>query len=168
MTEHLTLTAAEVRFTSDDDEGRVTASSPYGVVDSYRTTFAPGAFRSATGRRIPMLLGHDPNTVLGSWTVEAADDALHLRGRMNLEVQRAREVRALIKAGDLPGVSVGFRVKRDQRRPGGVREIQEAELMETSFVTFPAVPGAAVTSVRNSAPAETAAFIQAVRRAATT
>src|SRR5690554_643279 len=165
--ETLTLQAAEIRFAGDEDEGQVTAASPYGVVDSYRTIFAPGAFRSAAGRRIPMLMGHDPNNVLGSWSVEDAEGALQLRGRMNLEVQRSREVRALVQAGDLPGVSVGFRTAKDRRLPGGIREITEAELMEVSFVTFPAVPGAAVTDIRSSAPAEeVAAFLRAVRRAA--
>lgn len=161
------LEVAEVRLAGEDDEGQVTASSPYGRVDSYRTTFAPGAFRTAVGRRIPMLLGHDPNAVLGSWTVEDAEgEALQLRGRMNLAVERSREVRALVQAGDLPGISVGFRTLKDQRRAGGVREIVEAELMEASFVTFPAVPGAGVTSVRSSAPAELAAFIKAACRTA--
>ena len=169
MRETLQLEAAELRFAGDDDEGQVTAASPYGRIDAYRTVISPGAFRSAAGRRLPMLMGHDPNSVLGSWNVEAADSALQLRGRMNLAVERAREVRALVQAGDLPGISVGFRTVKDRRGSGGVRIIEEAELLEASFVTFPAVPGAAVTSVRHhSAPAETAAFIQAVRRAAIT
>src|SRR5690606_20920044 len=127
--ETLTLQAAELRFAGDDDEGQVTAASPYGVIDSYRTVFARGAFRSAAGRRIPMLMGHDPDAILGSWTVEDAEGALQLRGRMNLAVERAREVRALVQAGDLPGISVGFRVTKDTRRAGGIREITEAELM---------------------------------------
>lgn len=165
--ETLTLQAAELRFAGEEDEGQVTAASPYGVVDSYRTTFAPGAFRSAAGRRIPMLMGHDPNNVLGSWNVEDAEGVLQLRGRMNLAVGRAREVRALVQAGDLPGISVGFRTIKDRRGERGVRIIEEAELMEASFVTFPAVPGAAVTDIRSSAPAEeVAAFLRAVRRAA--
>lgn len=167
--ETATLERVEVRFAGDDDEGQVSATSPYGRVDSYRTTFAPGAFRSAAGRKIPMLQGHDPDAVLGSWTVEDAEGALQLRGRLNLEIQRARDVRALVRAGDMGGISVGFRTLKDRRGSGGVRIIEEAELLEASFVTFPAVPGAAVTSVRHhSAPAETAAFIQAVRRAAIT
>lgn len=165
--ETLTLQAAELRFAGEEDEGQVTAASPYGVVDSYRTVFAPGAFRSAAGRRIPMLMGHDPNNVLGSWQVEGADNALQLRGRMNLEVQRSREVRALVQAGDLPGISVGFRTIKDRRGERGVRIIEEAELLEASFTVFPAVPGAAVTDIRSSAPAEeVAAFLRAVRRAA--
>src|SRR5690606_8899556 len=112
------------------------------------------------GRRIPMLMGHDPNNVLGSWQVEGADNALQLRGRMNLEVQRSREVRALVQAGDLPGISVGFRTIKDRRGERGVRIIEEAELLEASFTVFPAVPGAAVTDIRSSAPAEeVAAFL---------
>jgi len=160
------LTTAEVRFAQDDESGEVTATSPYGVVDSYRTSFAPGAFRSAAGKRVPMLLGHDPNAIVGSWAVQDAEGALQLRGKLNLAVERAREVRALVQAGDLPGISVGFRTLRDERKPGGVRHITEARLMEASFVAFPAVPGAAVTSVRSSADAELAAFLRAVRRAA--
>src|SRR5690625_4180606 len=70
MRETLQLEAAELRFAGDDEEGRVSATSPYGRVDTYRTIIAPGAFRSAVGRRVPMLMGHDPDKILGSWEVE--------------------------------------------------------------------------------------------------
>lgn len=159
------LGATEVRF-SDEESGDVEARSPFNVVDSFKSTFAPSAFASAVGKRVPMLLGHDPNQVIGSWhSVRAGNDALHISGRLNLAVERAREVRALIRAGDLPGVSVGFKTIRDERQPGGVRRITDAQLMEVSFVTFPSVPGAAVTSVRADLP-DFAAFTDAVRRAA--
>jgi uncharacterized protein len=160
----------EVRFSSPTDEGAIEGyATRFDVVDSYRTTFDRRAF-NWDGVAIPLLWSHDPSSVVGSVrkvTIEA--DGLKIEGRLNLDVQRAREVRSMLAAGDIRGLSIGFRRLKDESRAGGIRHITQAQLLEVSFVAIPSVPGSAVTSVRNHTSGHASAvapFIIACREAA--
>ena len=152
----------ETRFSPVGDDGEVRGVAvKFGVVDSYRSEFAPTAF-TFTGKSVPMLFGHDPHQVIGSWSkFEARDGGLVAVGKLNLAVARALEVRALLQAGDLSGLSIGFRTVKDERR-GAVRVITQADLREISIVPFPAVPGSGVTSVRHDRHDALSAFTRAV------
>ena len=53
--------------------------------------------------------------------------------------------------GALDGLSIGFRTVRAKRDPAtGVRRILEADLWEISVVTFPMLPSARVSNVKNA------------------
>ena len=66
-------------------------------------------------------------------------------------VARAREVLSLMKNGALDGLSIGFQtVKSKTDRGTGVRRILEADLWEISIVTFPMLPSARVSNVKNA------------------
>lgn len=162
------LDMAEVRFSAPDDDGIVEGyATRFDTVDSYRTSFDRNAF-AWQGRSLPLLWSHNPDDVIGSVRSIVAENAgLKIRGRLNLDVQRAREVRSMLIAGDIGGLSIGFRRLADEARPGGVRHITKAELREVSFVAFPAVPGSGVTSVRTqTSRASAAAFVNACHSAA--
>ena len=134
------------------DEGEVEATGwPFATPDRVGDVIVKGAF-ATTNYPIPMLFGHDPSDPIGAWHFgEEREDGLHLKGKLLVaDVQRAREVRALINAGAVKGVSVGFRLKAATRRLGGGRTITSLELMECSFVTFPSHPGAQVLSVKSA------------------
>jgi hypothetical protein len=61
------------------------------------------------------------------------------------EVARAREVHALMRAGALDGLSIGFRMVKGRRdRASGVRRLERIDLWEISVVTFPLLPEARV------------------------
>ncbi|MFE3837551.1 HK97 family phage prohead protease [Pseudogemmobacter sonorensis] len=156
------LADAEVRFSPITEDGTLEGIAVrFGVVDSYRTEFAPGAFASVRGS-VPMLWSHDPAQVIGSWSgIEARADGLHVRGKLNLAVNKAQEVRALLQAGDIGGLSIGFRTLKDERLSGGIRRITEARLVEISVVAIAAVPGSRVTSTRSAS--DLAAFLDACR-----
>ena len=63
-----------------------------------------------------MLYQHLPNEPLGVWeTIREDARGLYVRGRLVLDVQRAREVRSLIADGALNGLSIGFRTVRARR-----------------------------------------------------
>ncbi|MCB1379227.1 MAG: HK97 family phage prohead protease, partial [Alphaproteobacteria bacterium] len=149
----------EARFTQPTDTGDIEGVAVrFNVVDTYRTEFAATAFASIEGRSIPMLWSHDPAQVIGSWSgFQVRADGLTAKGKLNLNVARAQEVRALLQAGDVSGLSIGFSTLKDERRAGGVRRITEARLHEISIVAFPAVPGSGITAVRNDASAFTRA-----------
>lgn len=114
---------------------------------------------------IPMLFGHDQNDPVGSWTEAAIrDGGLHVKGKLLLDdVSRAREVFALVKAGAVRGLSIGFVTRKATPRKGG-RTIHQLELLETSLVAVPMHPAARVTSAKSAVRA--LAIAGALNRAA--
>jgi HK97 family phage prohead protease len=138
-------------------------ASLFGEVDQARDMVMPGAFRDTLKlrglRRIPMLFQHDPSEPIGIW-LELVEDyrGLLARGRLIPDVQRAREVLALVKASAIDGLSIGFKTSRARVDPRSrVRKIDAVELWEISIVTFPLLAGARVHAVKNvrvAAPAE--------------
>lgn len=158
----------EVRFSSVGEGGEIEGTAVrFNTVDTYRTEFASTAFANVRGS-IPMLWSHDPSNVIGSWSsVEVRNDGLTVKGKLNLAVAKAQEVRSLLQAKDVSGLSVGFSTIKDERRSNGVRRITEARLHEISIVAFPSVPGSGVTSVRTETGRESAAaFVASCRKAA--
>ena len=123
-------------------------ASLFGVPDLGRDTVAPGAFAASLARRGPggvrMLWQHDPAEPIGTW-LSLAEDARGLRvaGRLNLAVQRARELDALMREQALDGLSIGFRAVRAVPERGG-RRLIAVDLWEVSLVTFPLQPGARI------------------------
>ncbi len=127
----------------------------------------PGAFRESLAKRgaagIKMLFQHDPNQPIGVW-LSLTEDArgLYVEGRLMAEVERAREVLALMRAGALDGLSIGFKTvfgRRDGRT--GVRRLMSVDLWEVSVVTFPMLPEARVRAVKGRPwAAQTAARIR--------
>lgn len=135
-----------------DDTGTITALAwPFATPDRVGDMIEKGAFARAS-MPLPMLFGHDPNDPVGVWeeAIEAAD-GLHLKGRLLVDdLPRAREVRALVQAGAVRGISIGFVTRKALPRKGGGRTIKDLELMEASLVTLPAHPGARVTSAKDA------------------
>lgn len=159
----------ETRFSSVSDSGEIEGwATRFNVIDTFKTSFDQRAFNLAAGESIPLLWSHNPAEVVGSVReVRSEAEGLRIRGRLNLDVQRAREVRAMLVAGDVKGLSIGFQRLRDEVRAGGVRHITSARLREVSFVAIPSVPGSNVTHVRASTGRESAAaFVNACREAA--
>lgn len=144
------------------DDGTIEGyGSLFGQIDSYDDTVAPGAFAAslaehkAAGSMPAMLWQHDATQPIGVWEDMAEDDkGLRVRGRLVMESERAREAYALLKAGALRGLSIGFMTRDDDYDPKSrVRTVKAVELWEVSLVTFPALKTAGVTQVR-SAPVD--------------
>jgi len=146
---------AELALSEVEADGAFSGyASLFGAIDLGKDMVVKGAFarslreRGATGIR--MLYQHDPAEPIGVWT-EIREDAkgLFVRGRLAKDVARAREVLALMRAGALDGLSIGFRaVKARSDAPRGIRQILEADLWEISVVTFPMLPGARVDTLK--------------------
>ena len=143
-------------LTSVDAEGTFEGyASLFNVEDLSRDVIAPGAFRDTIARRgaggIKLLYQHDPAEPIGVW-LNIAEDArgLIVKGRLTLDVAKAREVLSLMKAGALEGLSIGFRTEKSSRDArNGVRTLRKIDLWEISVVTFPMQPGARVTAVKS-------------------
>lgn len=126
-------------------------ASLFGKTDQGGDVVQPGAYGrslerlSAAGRSVKMLWQHDPAQPIGIWD-EVREDAqgLYVKGRILGEVDKGREAAALIEAGAIDGLSIGYRTKRAEKDAGGRRLLTELELWEVSLVTFPMLPEARV------------------------
>lgn len=114
---------------------------------------AAGAFAASLARSGPggvkMLCQHDAGRPIGVWD-EVAEDArgLFVRGRIFDATPEARMCAALVRAGAMDGLSIGFRTTK--ARPDGtgrLRVLTEVDLWEVSVVTFPMLPGARISAV---------------------
>ena len=105
------------------------------------------------GRAIKMLWQHDPAQPIGIWE-EVREDArgLWVKGRLLTEVSKGREAAALIAAGAIDGLSIGYRTLRAAQNDKGQRLLKELELWEVSLVTFPMLPDARVGAKSGDAP----------------
>ena len=132
-------------------------ASLFNRIDLGRDLVLPGAFRRSIRQRgvrgIRMLYQHDPSQVIGTWRTVREDAAgLFVEGHLSPDVARAREVRSLMRAGALDGLSIGFHtVRATKNAQTGVRSIIEADLWEVSVVTFPMLPDARVAEVKAGA-----------------
>lgn len=118
---------------------------------------AAGAFAASLARTgaggVKMLFQHEAGEPVGVWD-EIAEDArgLFVRGRILTVTPQGRLVAALVKAGALDGLSIGFRtVKARPDESGRLRVLTEVELWEVSVVTFPMLPQARIETVRIAA-----------------
>ena len=143
-------------------------ASLFGETDLNRDLVMRGAFQKSIGKRgaagIRMLFQHDPAVPIGVWT-EVREDfrGLFVRGRLMTEVAKGREVLALMRAGAIDGLSIGFRTVRGRTdAKSGVRHLIEVDLWEVSVVTFPMLPQARVSGVK---AVSLAAAIQRAARA---
>lgn len=142
------------------DDGRFAGyASVFDVIDSQRDMVRPGAFaKSIIGRvaQIKLLWQHAMGEPIGYFTAMFEDaHGLYVEGQLMLEVGKAREAYALLKAGVVRGLSIGYApVRAHVDAHTGVRHLDEVNLWEVSLVTFPANEAAQVTVVKAAAPAD--------------
>jgi HK97 family phage prohead protease len=145
-------------------------ASVFNVIDSQQDSVLPGAFRAslkANSQPVQLLWQHQSDQPIGLIESLLEDKhGLFVRGRLLLAVTQAREAYALLKAGAIRGLSIGYQVKQARRDPQtGVRLLQELDLREVSLVTFPANEAAHVTVVKSDEPMRTEYFLDAIDRA---
>jgi HK97 family phage prohead protease len=127
-------------------------ASVFNVEDAGGDVVVPGAFKKTlkASRSVKMLLQHDPRDVIGIWD-ELKEDGkgLFAKGRLlSSSVQKAAETHALMKAGALDGLSIGYRVLDWEATKNYGRYLKEVELWEISVVTFPMNDPARVSAVK--------------------
>lgn len=133
-----------------DEAGMVEGIAwPFGTPDRVGDVIERGAFSKALPP-LPMLASHDQKDTVGVWDeIIETDQGLTVKGRLLVnDVQRAAEVRSLIQAGALRGLSIGFASRKAMPRRGGGRTISDLELLEISVVAVPAHSGARITSAK--------------------
>jgi len=131
--------------------------SIFGNKDSYGDIVVKGAFtttlseHSEAGTMPKMFWQHDAWRPIGSWLEMSEDElGLKVRGRLNMNVQAGREAYELLKAKDIDGLSIGYRVRNSEDdEDRGVTLLKELELVEVSVVSLGANDQALVADVKS-------------------
>lgn len=118
-------------------------ASLFGTADNGGDIVENGAYDTSlkrlktAGIKVKMLWQHNPTQPIGVWDAVYEDGkGLMVKGRILPEVQAGREALALLQAGAIDGLSIGYRTVRSEKKNGG-RRLLEIELWEVSLVTFP-------------------------------
>lgn len=132
-----------------DQRGKVTGyASKFGIKDQGGDIVVKGAFADQA-RKPKMLLQHDPAQVVGVWDMVQEDsDGLYVEGRVNLGSTLGKDVHSNLEFGAIDGMSIGYRAI-DAVKTNKGRELRKIDLWEVSFVTFPMLPEAVVSSVKS-------------------
>jgi HK97 family phage prohead protease len=134
-------------------------ASLFGEADQGNDVVMKGAYAASldklksAGTRVKFLWQHDPTQPIGVWD-EVYEDAkgLYVKGRLLTETQKGSEAAALIAAGAIDGLSIGYRTVKADRDAKGRRQLAELELWEVSLVTFPMLPEARIGAKADTAP----------------
>ncbi|MCF6443491.1 HK97 family phage prohead protease [Nereida sp. MMG025] len=148
-------------------------ASLFGLPDQGGDIVAAGAYTRSLARlaqkggTVRMLWQHDPAQPIGVWD-EVREDArgLFVKGRLLMDVARAKEAAALLEAGAMDGLSIGYRTIKAGKDDKGRRLLSELELWEVSLVTFPMLPQARVAAKGHALDAP-CAFTRALQDART-
>ncbi len=161
---------APINVETINDEGVFEGyASLFITVDLTKDRVLKGAFAKGLKGKSPlnikMLYQHNPNEPIGIWQVIKEDHkGLYVQGKLLKEIERAKEVLALMKQGALDGLSIGYKTIRSKRsnysavtttnqraEKKAIRDLLEVDLYEISIVTFPMHPDARVHSVKTLA-----------------
>lgn len=140
-------------------------ASVFQVLDHHQEMVAPQAFQHSLskwqqkGNFPKMLWQHDQKCPIGYWTEITEDDhGLFVKGQLLLDLQSGREAYALLKAGIIDSLSIGFRPVKSKRYAKyqnhkqewheNVRVLEQIDLHEISLVTFAANQEAKITTIK--------------------
>ena len=129
----------------------------FGNVDWYNDVILPGAFKASldkwkTKKKLPPVLwNHNDSEPIGIYTNIYEDEkGLFVEGKLLIDdVPRAKSTHALLKAGAIDGLSIGYSTKKANQQGNGVRELIEVDIGEISIVTQPANDRSLITSVKS-------------------
>jgi len=127
-------------------------ASVFGIVDQGMDVVERGAFTKTLGqRKVKLLWQHDVHQPIGVWEEIREDEkGLFVKGRILKDVRQGAEAIALMKAGALDSMSIGYTTKMaTEEGSGAIRKLLEVDLFEISLVTFPMLPDAKITAVKS-------------------
>lgn len=132
-------------------------ASVFGNTDSHKEVVGAGAFADSLAstkrndRKLPVLWQHRAAEPLGVYErVEEDSKGLFVEGRLLTgDVAKAREAHALMKAGAVSGLSIGYWVRESSfDEKTGIRTLTRVDVEEVSLVTFPANDEARVDAIK--------------------
>lgn len=139
-----------------DDKGMFKGfGSVFGNTDSYNDVVVSGAFtkdlQSKSAQKVKMLWQHKSSEPIGVYhSIIEKDYGLEVEGQLLVDdVQQAKEAYALLKAGAIDGLSIGYSVNEYNNGKDGKTYLTDLKLWEISIVTFPANDLATISDVKS-------------------
>jgi len=126
----------------------------FSTLDTGGDIILPGAFAESLAKNptVKMLWQHDPHRPIGVWDeVKEDEKGLYVKGRILGDVEKGKEALALISAGAMDGLSIGYRTIKASRDAQGNRLLEQVEIWEVSTVTFPMNTVAKIDAVKAAA-----------------
>lgn len=121
------------------------------IGDMFIEKVAPGAFDQSLAADVRALVDHDTGRIIGrtkSGTLRLATDDRGLRIEIDVpDTNEGRDLWTLVDRGDVSGMSIGFRVTKQEWDDSGdisKRTILGIDLHEVSAVAFPAFEGTSI------------------------
>jgi HK97 family phage prohead protease len=151
-----TAPVLEIKSLKESGEFEGYGSTFGGEPDAYGDVIAEGAYEDSLathkskGTMPKLFWQHNSAEPIGKWQ-DAKEDGhgLLLKGKLNMDVQRGREAHALLKAGDIDGLSIGYRIKEySVDTDSGIWTLEKLDLIEVSVVSVGANENAVVQSVK--------------------
>lgn len=144
-----TLSFSDCQIKTDGETGKFSGyASVFNSIDSYGDTILPGAYeKTLEVNGLPkMFLQHESwELPIGKWlSAEEDNHGLWVEGELTLGMGRANDTYAALKHGTLDGLSIGYRLSRDdydyvEGSDMSRRVIKNITLLaEVSPVVFPA------------------------------
>ena len=154
--EKKTAPVLEIKSLKESGEFEGYGSTFGGEPDAYGDVIAPGAYtesladHKSKGTMPKLFWQHNSREPIGKWLDAKEDDhGLLMAGKLNMGVQRGREAYALLKEGDIDGLSIGYHIKEySVDTESGVWTLQKLDLIEVSIVSVGANENAVVQSVK--------------------
>ena len=104
-------------------------ASVFGIVDQGMDVVERGAFTKSlgSGRKVKLLWQHDMAQPIGVWDEIREDErGLFVKGRILKDVQQGAEAMALMRAGAIDSMSIGYRtIEAMNEGNGSVRKLME-------------------------------------------
>lgn len=154
---------SELKAVGDAEPGTFTGmGAVFGNRDFMGDIIERGAFKASlerfqrAGRLPPLLFSHDMSMPIGRFLeMEETARGLKVKGKINLGTSMGSDIHALMKDGDVDGLSIGYRVadggfEIDDKRH--VRRLKEVDLIEVSIVAVPANERARTQAVKSISP----------------
>ena len=126
-------------------------ASTFNKVDHGNDLIEPGAFKKTLkeNKQFPVHWYHNVLEPVGGIHGEEDDKGLSVKGYLVLEVQRAKELYALMRKKVVNQLSIGYDViKKSWDASTGIRKLKEIKLWEISIVTFGMDQEAFITDVK--------------------
>lgn len=153
MRKHLT---SRLEIKSVEDNGQFEGyASVFNIADSYGDIVVQNAFKKAIsdfgkGKKPKLLWQHDTREPIGVIEDIYEDDyGLFIKGRLLLELPKAKEAYCLLINHAIEGLSIGYQLLNSYYK-GGKRYLTDIDLAEISIVTFPACKPATVESIKTN------------------
>jgi uncharacterized protein len=170
MSKKIEYKSFSLKLDDVDSQGTIRGyASTFGNVDLGFDVVDKGAFKKSIKESNgvwPILADHSPSKHIG-WNMRAEEDdkGLYVEGKLDLNVQDAREKYSLAKSamelGAKMGLSIGYmtiKAEPDREKPM-VRHLKELKLFEYSIVTFPMNTEAMITSAKGLGDLDKANFL---------